>query len=302
MAIYINICAPSTVQGGTMNSLKTTFLLAALTGLLVLFGNMVGGSSGALIALVFAGIMNFITFWYSDKIVLAMYNAKRISPEDAPVLFRIVERLAEQDNMPVPKVYIINTETPNAFATGRGPNHASVAATVGILRILNEEELEGVMAHELSHVQNRDILTSTVAATIAGAITYIANIVQWGAMFGGFQRDNNNNGGGANLIGTLLMAILAPIAAMLIQLAISRSREYAADESGARLCRKPMALANALNKLSTGVAIHPMHGGSPSTAHLFIVNPFKGGLAGLFSTHPPMEERIRRLRDLSKQL
>jgi heat shock protein HtpX len=178
MAIYINRCAPSTVQGGTINSLKTTFLLAALTGLLVLFGNMVGGSSGALIALVFAGIMNFITFWYSDKIVLAMYNAKRISPEDAPVLFRIVERLAEQDNMPVPKVYIVNTETPNAFATGRGPNHASVAATVGILRLLNEDELEGVMAHELSHVQNRDILTSTVAATIAGAITYIANIVQ----------------------------------------------------------------------------------------------------------------------------
>jgi heat shock protein HtpX len=285
-----------------MNFIKTTFLLAALTGVLVLFGNLVGGPNGALIALIFAGVMNFVTFWFSDKIVLAMYQAKEIGPSDAPMLFRIVQRLAERDQMPVPKVYIINTETPNAFATGRGPNHASVAATVGILRLLNEDELEGVMAHELSHVHNRDILTSTVAATIAGAITYLANIVQWGAMFGGMRNDNNNNGGGSNLVGLLLMAILAPIAAMLIQLAISRSREYAADESGARLCKKPMALANALNKLSTGVAFHPMHGGSPATSSLFIVNPFKGGIAGLFSTHPPMEERIRRLREISKQI
>lgn len=284
-----------------MNFIKTTFLLGALTCLLVLFGNLVGGSNGALIALIFAGVMNFVTFWFSDKIVLAMYQAKEIRPEDAPMLFRIVERLAERDQMPVPKVFIINTETPNAFATGRGPNHASVAATVGILRLLNEEELEGVMAHELSHVRNRDILTSTIAATIAGAITYLANVVQWGMMFGGMRNSNNNNGG-SNLIGVILMAILAPIAAMLIQLAISRSREYAADDSGARLCRKPIALASALNKLSTGVAIHPMQGGSPATASLFIVNPFKGGLAGLFSTHPPMEERIRRLRDLSRQM
>jgi heat shock protein HtpX len=285
-----------------MNFIKTTFLLGALTGLLVLFGNLVGGQNGALIALIFAGVMNFVTFWFSDKIVLAMYQAKEIGPQDAPILFRIVQRLAERDQMPVPKIYIINTETPNAFATGRGPNHASVAATVGILRLLNEEELEGVMAHELSHVRNRDILTSTVAATIAGAITYLANVVQWGMMFGGMRNSNNNNNGGSNLIGALLMAILAPIAAMLIQLAISRSREYAADDSGARLCKKPLALANALNKLSTGVAIHPMQGGSPATASLFIINPFKGGLTGLFSTHPPMEERIRRLQDLSKQI
>ncbi len=286
-----------------MNSMKTTVLLAALTGLLVIFGNLVGGSHGALIALIFAGAMNFISFWWSDKIVLAMYHAQEIKPDDAPKLFRIVQRLAERNQMPMPKVYIIQNETPNAFATGRGPKHASVAATVGILRLLNEEELEGVMAHELAHVRNRDILTSTIAATIAGAITYIANIVQWGAMFGGMRNNDDDNGGGAaSMIGALLMAILAPIAAMLIQMAISRSREYAADESGARMCGKPLALANALNKLTTSVAIHPMTGGNPSTAHLFIVNPFKGGIAGLFSTHPPMEERIKRLEALSRQM
>lgn len=286
-----------------MNSMKTTVLLAALTGLLVIFGNLVGGSHGALIALIFAGAMNFISFWWSDKIVLAMYRAQEIKPNDAPKLFSIVQRLTERNQMPMPKVYIIENETPNAFATGRGPNHASVAATVGILRLLNEEELEGVMAHELAHVRNRDILTSTIAATIAGAITYIAHIVQWGAMFGGMRHSDDDNGGGAaSLMGALLMAILAPIAAMLIQMAISRSREYAADESGARMCGKPLALANALNKLTTGVAIHPMTGGNPSTAHLFIVNPFKGGIAGLFSTHPPMEERIKRLQDLSRKM
>ncbi len=285
-----------------MNSMKTTVLLAALTGLLVIFGNLVGGSHGALIALIFAGVMNFVSFWFSDKIVLAMYHAQQIGPDDAPQLFRIVQRLSERNQIPMPKVYIINNETPNAFATGRDPNHASVAATVGILRLLNEDELEGVMAHELAHVRNRDILTSTVAATIAGAITYIANVVQWGAMFGGMRNSDDDNGGGANMIGALLMAILAPIAAMLIQMAISRSREYAADESGARMCGKPLSLANALNKLSVGVANHPMQNGNPSTAHLFIVNPFKGGIAGLFSTHPPMEERIKRLQNLSRQM
>lgn len=285
-----------------MNSMKTTVLLAALTALLVIFGNLVGGSHGALIALIFAGVMNFVSFWFSDKIVLAMYRAQQIGPDDAPQLFRIVQRLSERNQMPMPKVYIINNETPNAFATGRDPNHASVAATVGILRLLNEDELEGVMAHELAHVRNRDILTSTVAATIAGAITYIANVVQWGAMFGGMRNSDDDNGGGANMIGALLMAILAPIAAMLIQMAISRSREYAADESGARMCGKPLSLANALNKLSIGVANHPMQSGNPSTAHMFIVNPFKGGLAGLFSTHPPMEERVKRLQNLSRQM
>lgn len=285
-----------------MNTMKTTILLGALTGLLVVFGNLVGGSHGALIALIFAGAMNFISFWFSDKIVLAMYRAQVISETDAPQLFRIVKKLAERNQMPMPKVYIINTETPNAFATGRSPKHASVAATVGILRLLNEEELEGVMAHELAHVQNRDILTSTIAATIAGAITYIASMVKWGAIFGGMRGDDEDNGA-AGMIGALLMAILAPIAAMLIQMAISRSREYAADEAGARMCGKPLALANALNKLQSGISMFPMNSANPSTAHLFIANPFRGaGFVNLFSTHPPMEERIKRLQELSRQM
>jgi heat shock protein HtpX len=202
--------------------------------------------------------------------------------------------------MPMPKVYIINNESPNAFATGRSPNHASVAATTGILRLLSEDELEGVMAHELAHVRNRDTLTSTVAATIAGAITWIAHMVQWTAMWGGMRGSDDDNRGGA--IGALFMAILAPLAAALIQLAISRSREYAADESGAHMCGKPLALASALSKLQRGVAVLPMAHGNASTAHLFIVNPFKGGFASLFSTHPPMEERIRRLEGLSRQM
>ena len=228
-----------------MNSIKTTLLLGLLTGLLVMFGNMAGGHNGALIALLFAGVMNFVSYWFSDKIVLAMYRAQQVDEANAPALFRVVRRLADRANMPMPKVFIIPTESANAFATGRSPRHASVAATQGILRILSEDELEGVMAHELSHVQNRDTLTSTVAATIAGAITWIAHMVQWGAMFGGMGgRSSNNNRGG--LLGSLAMAFVAPIAALLIQMAISRSREYAADESGARLCGKPLSLASAL--------------------------------------------------------
>jgi heat shock protein HtpX len=283
-----------------MNAMKTTILLAALTVLLVLFGNMMGGQNGALVALLFAGVMNFVSYWFSDKIVLAMYRARKIEQGDAPELFRIVQRLAEKSDMPMPKVYIINSESPNAFATGRSPKHASVAATTGILRLLSEDELEGVMAHELSHVHNRDTLTATIAATLAGAITYIAHVVQWGAMFGGMGRDDDNRG---NAIGMLLMAVLAPVAAMLIQLAISRSREYAADESGARLCGKPLSLANALSRLEKGVKMLPMGGGNPSTAHLFIVNPFRGGgMVSLFSTHPPMEKRIQRLQELAREI
>jgi len=280
-----------------MNTIKTTLLLGALTGLLVLLGDYLGGSQGALIALLFAGVMNFGSYWFSDKIVLSMYRAKEVGPTDVPVLYRTVQKLAEKSQMPMPKVYIINSETPNAFATGRSPSHASVAATAGILRLLDEKELEGVMAHELAHVHNRDTLTSTIAATIAGAITWIAHMVQWGAMFGG-RGDDDDRGG----VGMLFLAILAPIAAMLIQLAISRSREYAADESGARMCHNPLALASALNKLQRGVERYPMHSGNPTTAHLFIVNPFHGGIAGLFSTHPPMDERIRRLQELSRQI
>jgi len=283
-----------------MNAVKTTILLGALTGLLVIFGNYLGGSQGATMALLIAGVMNFASYWFSDKIVLSMYRAQQIGPSDAPVLFRVVQRIAERNQMPMPKVYIVNNESPNAFATGRSPNHASVAATTGILRLLSEDELEGVMAHELAHVRNRDTLTSTIAATIAGAITWIAHMVQWSAMWGGMRGSDDDDRGGA--IGALFMAILAPIAAALIQLAISRSREYAADESGARMCGKPLALANALNKLQRGVAVLPMAHGNASTAHLFIVNPFKGGFASLFSTHPPMEERIRRLQELSRQM
>jgi heat shock protein HtpX len=283
-----------------MNYMKTTILLAALTGLLVIIGQMVGGSHGALIALVLAGAMNFISYWFSDKIVLAMYRARAVSEAEAPVLYRIVKRLTERHGMPMPRVYIIPEESPNAFATGRNPEHAAVAATVGIVKLLSEEELEGVMAHELTHVYNRDTLISTIAATIAGAITFIANMLQWGAMFGGSSREDNRGGG--NMIAMLVLAIVAPLAAMVIQLAISRSREYAADDGGGRLCGQPLALAHALRKLQQRTEAIPMSSGTPATASLFIVNPFRGGMSRLFSTHPPMEERIHRLEQLAREI
>jgi heat shock protein HtpX len=284
-----------------MNTFKTTILLASLTGLLVVFGNFIGGSHGAFMALIVAGVMNFASYWFSDKIVLSMYRAKEAGPSDAPVLHRVVRKICERNNLPMPKIYIISEASPNAFATGRSPTHASVAATTGILNLLSEDELEGVMAHELAHVQNRDTLTSTIAATIAGAITWIAQMVQWSAMWGG-MRSNDEDRSGIGAIGALLMAVLAPIAAMLIQMAISRSREYAADASGARFCGKPLALASALNKLQHGASVRPLQHGSPSTAHLFIVNPFRGGFASLFSTHPPMEQRIAKLQELARSM
>ncbi len=285
-----------------MNSAKTTILLGLLTGLLVMFGRLAGGNNGALIALLVAGVMNFVSYWFSDKIVLRMYRAQEATEANAPVLFRVVRRLADRANMPMPKVYIIPSEAANAFATGRSPAHASVAATVGILRILGEDELEGVMAHELSHVQNRDTLTGTIAATLAGAITWIAHMVQWGALFGGLGgRSSNDKGGG--LFGTLAMAFVAPIAALLIQLAISRSREYAADEAGARLCGKPLSLANALQRLEMSTKVRPLPSNNPTTASLFIVNPFRGGgMLSLFSTHPPMEKRIAKLEELARMM
>jgi heat shock protein HtpX len=282
-----------------MNYAKTTLLLGILTCILVLLGQFIGGTNGAIGFFIFAAIMNFVSYWFSDKIVLMMYRAKEISETDAPVLYRVVRRLAMQSSLPMPKVYIVDNPAPNAFATGRNPNHASVAATTGILQILSEDELEGVMAHELSHVKNRDILISSIAATIAGAITMIGNALQWGAMFGGASRDDDDRGG---MLGMIAMAILAPIAAMIVQLAISRSREYAADAAGAQLSQKPLSLAHALGKLESAVKQIPMQGGNPSTAHLFIVNPFRGGLLGLFSTHPPMEERIRRLEKLAEEI
>jgi heat shock protein HtpX len=284
-----------------MNYAKTTLLLGILTCILVLLGQFVGGTQGAIGFFIFAAVINFVSYWFSDKIVLMMYRAKEISEADSPMLYRVVRRLAMQADLPMPKVYIVENPTPNAFATGRNPKHASVAATTGILQILSEDELEGVMAHELSHVKNRDILISSIAATIAGAITMIGHALQWGAMFGGAGggRDDDNRGG---MLGMIAMAILAPLAAMIVQLAISRSREYAADAEGARISHKPLSLAHALGKLENAVKMIPMQGGNPSTAHLFIVNPFRGGLLGLFSTHPPMEERIRRLEMLAREI
>jgi heat shock protein HtpX len=276
------------------NMLKTTLLLGLLTGLILWFGAFLGGSQGLVIAFVFAAIMNFGSYWFSDKIVLAMYRAKPVTMNEAPDLYRVVHNLATRAGMPMPKLYVIPTEAANAFATGRNPEHAAVAVTEGIMRLMTWDELEGVLAHELSHVRNHDILISSIAATLAGVIMMLASMVRWAAIFGGFSRDERDEGGG--LIGLLMMSILAPLAAMLIQLAISRSREYQADASGAQLLHSGESLANALEKLEHASQRIPMQA-SPQTAHLFIVNPLSGrSFANLFSTHPPIDERIRRLR------
>src|SRR5512136_570018 len=279
-----------------MNALRTTFLMALLTVLLVTAGGAIGGRHGMTFALVMAGVMNFVSYWFSDKIVLSMYGAQEVTEAESPEFYGLVRQLAIQAAIPMPRVYIISSETPNAFATGRNPEHAAVAATTGILRILTRDELMGVMAHELSHVKNRDILISSIAATIAGAITYLAHMAQWAAIFGG-GRDRDDDGGG--VFGMLAMAILAPIAAMLIQMAISRSREYQADRGGAELTANPLYLANALRKLQMANQQIPMQANA-ATAHMFIVNPLSGdGLRSLFSTHPPMEERVRRLEQMA---
>jgi heat shock protein HtpX len=275
-----------------MNTLKTTFLLALLTVLLVLAGGAIGGRSGMTFALIMAGVMNFVSYWFSDKIVLAMYGAKQVSEADYAEFYGLVRQLAVRAGIPMPKVYVIPSETPNAFATGRNPEHAAVAATSGIMRILSREELLGVMAHELAHVKHRDILISSIAATVAGAITYLAHMAQWAAIFGG-GRDRDEEGGG--LLSVLVMAIVAPLAAMLIQMAISRSREFEADKSGAEYSGNPLYLASALRKMEMANRQIPMDA-NPATAHMFIVNPLTGGgLMSLFSTHPPIDERIRRL-------
>ena len=284
-----------------MNQFKTTLLLSLLTVLLVAMGGAVGGSGGMLIAFVMAAVMNFGSYWFSDKIVLRMYGAQEITRSENPAFYDMVERLAGRANLPMPKVYIIPDQSPNAFATGRNPSHAAVAATEGILRILSPEELEGVMAHELGHVKNRDILISTIAATFAGAISMIGSMLQWGAMLGA-GRDDEEGGGLGGLVGSLAMAILAPIMAMLIQMAVSRSREYLADATGAEICGKPRALASALGRLQNASHQIPMHDATPATAHMFIVNPLTGGgMMSLFSTHPPMEERIARLQAMAQR-
>ncbi len=279
-----------------MNALRTTFLMALLTVLLVMAGGAIGGRSGMTFALVMAGVMNFVSYWFSDKIVLAMYGAQEATEAEYPEFFGLVRQLAIQAAIPMPRVYIISSETPNAFATGRNPEHAAVAATSGILRILTRDELMGVMAHELSHVKHRDILISSIAATIAGAVTYLAHMAQWAAFFGG-GRDSDDEGGG--VFGMLIMAIVAPIAAMLIQMAISRAREYEADKGGAQVTGNPLYLANALKKLQMANQQIPMQANA-ATAHMFIVNPLTGGgLMSLFSTHPPLEERVRRLEEMA---
>jgi heat shock protein HtpX len=273
-----------------MNTMKTTLLLAGMTGLLLFVGDAVGGRSGITVALVLTAVMNFAAWFWSDKIVLASYRAQPVGPQEAPELYSIVEGLANRAGIPMPRLYVIPDPALNAFATGRSPSHAAVAATEGILRTMSRDELEGVLAHELSHVINRDTLTSTVAATLAGAISWTARMAYFMPM--GRNRDDD----GPNPLVAMLTLILAPVAAMLIQLAVSRSREYEADASGARLAGHPEGLASALRRLQAAAERIPLRNANPATAHLFIVNPLTGGfLAGLFSTHPPLEKRIERL-------
>src|SRR5213080_3936350 len=276
------------------NMFKTAILLAVLTAMLILIGGAIGGRQGMMMAFIFAIAMNFFSYWFSDKIVLSMYGAQPIDEAQAPRLYAILRRLTTRAQIPMPPVYLIPTDTPNAFATGRNPEHAAVAVTEGIMRVLDEDELEGVLAHELSHVTNRDVLISTIAATLAGAITYLAHMAQWAAIFGGRSRDDEEGGG--NPLVMMLFAVLAPIAAMLVQFAVSRSREFQADASGARLAGRSYGLAKALEKIEVASRLEPLPA-NPATAHLFIVNPLSGqSFARLFSTHPPTEERIARLR------
>lgn|SRR5262245_39282374 len=288
-----------------MNGFRTTVLLAALTALVVWIGHMVGGPNGAVMALIMAGAMNFFSYWFSDKIVLKMYGGQEITANDDPELYSLVQELAGRAGLPMPRVYMIPEDTPNAFATGRNPEHAAVAVTQGIRRILNKRELAGVLGHELTHVKNRDILISSIAATLAGAISYLAYMAQWAAIFGGGNRDREE-GGGSNIFGLLFMMIVAPLAAMLIQMAVSRSREYMADAGGAKVSGDPLALASALRKLHMGAQNIPLQvsdATANSTAHMFIVNPLTGGgIASLFSTHPAMEERVARLEAMAKDM
>ncbi|MGE5810719.1 MAG: zinc metalloprotease HtpX [Ignavibacteria bacterium] len=277
-----------------MNTLKTVFLMTAMMILFLLVGYLLGGSTGMTIAFIFSLVMNFGTYWFSDKIVLSIYKAKEVNRETAPKLYNLVEELASRANLPMPRVYVIEDATPNAFATGRNPQNAAVAATTGILRILDSNETAGVIAHELSHVKNRDILTGTIAATLVGTITYIAQMAGWALMFG---RNDDDDGGGFS---SLALLIVAPVAATLLQLAISRAREYSADEGGAEISGKPLSLASALAKLQAANKQKPVRSAAPATAHLFIVNPLSGSsIMKIFSTHPPVEERIKRLQEIA---
>lgn len=280
-----------------MNQIKTVLLLGLLTGLLVVLGGAIGGRSGMVIALIIAAAMNFFSYWYSDKIVLKLYRARPVSESEAPGVYGMVQELAAGAGLPTPRVYVVDDDTPNAFATGRNPENAVVAVTTGIVRTLSPRELRGVLGHELAHIKDRDILISSVAATLAGAIMVLASMARWTMFFGG---SDDEEGGGLGIVGVLLMSILAPIGAMLVQMAVSRSREYLADKEGAEMARDPEALASALTRLQEANQRKPMNHVQPQTAHLCIVNPLSGGgLAGLFSTHPPMNERVARLRAMA---
>jgi len=277
-----------------MNTIKTFLLMSAMMILFLLVGDLLGGRSGLMFAFIFSLAMNFGSYWFSDKIVLTMYRAREVNREEYPRLHAIVERLAQRASLPKPKIYVMNNPTPNAFATGRNPRHAAVAVTTGIMEMLDEEELEGVLSHELTHIKHRDILIGTIAATLVGTITFIARMAGWAMIFGG--RDDEDGNGIANLI----LIILAPVIALLLQLAVSRSREFAADAGGAEISGKPLALASALEKLEYANKRIPMRNAGPSSAHMFIVNPLRAGtIAKLFSTHPPTEERIFRLREIA---
>lgn len=279
-----------------MNAFKTAFLMAVMMVIFMAVGS-IWGESGVVIAFVFSLIMNFGSYWFSDKIVLSIYRAQEVTKEEYPQLFEIVARLAQKAELPMPKVYVMDNPSPNAFATGRNPEHAAVAVTNSIMNILSKDELEGVIAHELTHVKNRDILIGSIVATLVGTISMIARIAQWGMIFGGGRSRDDDNGGG---IGDLLLIILAPIIALLVQMAISRRREYMADEGGARISGKPLGLAGALDKLSRASEIVPMEHAGPSSAHMFIVNPLSGkSVMKLFSTHPPTEERIAILKEIA---
>jgi heat shock protein HtpX len=292
---------PKPSAGVGRNYLKTAMLMAFLIAVLAIGGQMWGGSGGMLLFGSIGLAINFFSYWFSDRIALMAHRAQPVTREQLPQLYEIVERLTQKSGLPMPKLYVIPSETPNAFATGRNPSHSAVAVTDGILRLLDWRELEGVLAHELSHVKNRDILISTIAAAVAGIISSLGHVIQWGAMFGGLsRRDDEGRGGGLEM---LAWAILAPIMAMIIQLAVSRSREYGADASGAALIGDPEPLADALLKLERGNEAIPYQYGGPATAHLFIVNPFSGAggaIMNLLSTHPPVEERVRRLREMKR--
>lgn len=283
-----------------MNAFKTALLMTAMVLLLMFIGNIVGGTGGMVVAFIIAFALNFVSYWFSDKIVLAMYRAKEINRSEAPRLYSLVEDLTKKAGLPMPKLYVINEDTPNAFATGRNPENGVVAVTTGIVKLLNEEELAGVISHELAHIKNRDILVGTIAATLAGAITLLARFAGYAIMLGSGRDREENNGG---LIVGLIMMIVAPIAAFLIQMAISRSREYMADETGAEISGKPLALASALKKLQSYNERKPIEDAEPATAHMFIVNPLSGSaIFKLFSTHPPIEERVQKLEMLAARI